>query len=233
MRSLAIIPARGGSKRIPRKNIRDFCGRPMLCWSVETAIRSGCFDQVMVSTDDDEIATTARSAGAEVPFLRSAGTSNDTAPLLDVVAEVLGRFSEVGKSFEQVCCILATAPLLLPEDIVGGRARLEEDDLDAVFSVVRFDYPILRSLVLEGGRIRMNWPEYYSSRSQDLPTSWHDAGMFYWMRPAPCIAAGRIFTERCGGIEVPSLRAQDIDTEDDWAVAESKFKVLRARPASA
>jgi pseudaminic acid cytidylyltransferase len=224
--TLAIIPARGGSKRLPRKNVRPFRGRPVLAWSIDAARSAGCFDEIMVSTDDDEIATVARAHGAVVPFARSARTSDDHAILLDVIAEVVDAYAAEGRVFDEVCCILATAPFLRPDDLRTGLERLRAGALDSVFPVVRFSFPIWRALAVEDGRARMFWPEHRSSRSQDLPPAFHDAGQFYWLNPVACRAKGGLFTDRSGVLELPPERVQDIDTEDDWRLAELKHRLL-------
>ena len=162
MTCISIIPARGGSKRIPHKNVKPFCGKPILAYSIEAARKSGLFDEVMVSTDDGEIAETARRYGASVPFLRSAETANDFAILKDVLVEVLGRYKSLGKNFEQVCCILPTAPLIEAGDIVKSHEILEEEKCVSVIPVVKYSYTIFRSLKIDGGRLVMNWPENYA-----------------------------------------------------------------------
>jgi N-acylneuraminate cytidylyltransferase len=230
MTSLAIIPARGGSKRIPRKNIKSFCGKPILSYSIAAARESGCFDEIMVSTDDPEIAEIARLNGATVPFLRSEATSNDHAGILEVLQEVVERYrTESGKSFDSICCILPTAPLILHADIARARSILDSGHFDSVFPVVRFSYPILRSLKMDGDRVSMIWPENYSKRSQDLSPAFHDVGQFYWMRPEPCFSKGRVFTDNSSGIEIPELRVQDIDTDEDWRICELKHRFLNRK----
>jgi N-acylneuraminate cytidylyltransferase len=223
---LAVIPARGGSKRIPRKNIKLFNGRPILSYSIAAALESGLFDEVMVSTDDQEIAEIARAAGATVPFFRRPETANDHAGILEVLKEVVEDYRTLrGTEFEFVCCLLPTAPLLRVEDLKTSHEKLISEGWDSVFPVVRFGYPILRSLTVENGRAVMNWPENYPNRSQDLPPAFHDVGQFYWIRPERCFALGRIFTENSGVIELPETRVQDIDTEEDWKIAELKYRL--------
>lgn len=227
MRRIAIIPARGGSKRIPRKNIKHFCGKPILAYSVEAALKSNLFDEVMVSTDDREIANVAKQYGASVPFMRSAETANDFAILKDVIVEVLDRYKSLGKKFEQVCCILPTAPLITADDIVRAHEILERESCVSVIPVVKYSYTILRSLKIDGGRLVMNWPENYSKRSQDLPDAYHDAGLFYWY-------GRKYFEEKVAGFGedacpyiIDEAKAQDIDTPEDWKMAEMKYKLLR------
>lgn len=226
MRSIAIIPARGGSKRIPRKNIRDFLGKPIIAYSIEAALKSGVFDEVMVSTDDEEIAEVARKYGASVPFLRSAETANDYATLSDVIGEVLKKYNILGQRFDLMCCILPTAPLLQSEYILKGREKLLSSDFSTVIPVVQFSYPILRSFNMdETGTISYNWPEYAKSRSQDLLPAYHDSGTFYWHKVADWLK-GDI---RRGGIIVAEDTTQDIDTEHDWKIAELKYEMRQKK----
>ena len=227
MTRIAIIPARGGSKRIPRKNIKPFCGKPILAYSVEAALKSKLFDEVMVSTDDAEIAEVAKKFGASVPFMRSAETANDYAILKDVLNEVLAKYAELGKSFDEVCCILPTAPLIETDDIVHSHEILEKENCVSVVPVVKFSYTIFRSLKIENGKLTMNWPENYPKRSQDLPDAYHDAGLFYWY-------SRKYFEEKIAGFgsnACPYIlyeeKVQDIDTPDDWRMAEMKFKLMK------
>lgn len=226
-KNIAIIPARGGSKRIPRKNIRDFLGKPILAYSIETAIKTGIFDEIMVSTDDDEIVSIAKNLGASVPFLRKEDTSNDFAPLVDVLLEVIREYDKLGESFENVCCILPTAPLVTVGNVVEAYNVLVDSKYDSVCPVVPFSYPILRSLSLDNsGKLKMNWPEYRHSRSQDLPMSYHDTGTFYWIKCKALIEDKKIFAENGTAIILDELQVQDIDTETDWALAEMKYRLI-------
>tara|TARA_R110002051_G_scaffold11314_3_gene41264 strand:- start:1445 stop:2152 length:708 start_codon:yes stop_codon:yes gene_type:complete len=228
---LAVIPARGGSKRIPRKNIRDFAGRPILAWPVAAARDSGLFDTVMVSTDDDAIADAARAAGAEVPFLRSPATADDHSTLLDVLAEVVAAYQARGQTFDTVCCLLATAALVTPEGLERGYDLFRSGDFDSVFPVVRFGSPIQRALRRDAaGHTAMLAPEHYASRSQDLEPAYHDAGQFYWMSTAACLAKTPTFSGRAGSFEVDETEVQDIDTPTDWRLAELKFQMLGRAP---
>ena len=227
MKKLAVIPARGGSKRIPRKNIKLFFGKPIIAYSIKAALESGCFDEVMVSTDDEEIAGIAREYGANVPFLRSEATANDHAGLGDVVIEVIDKFKESDRFYDYACCILPTAPLLQAEDLQKAFQTLQDGMLKTVFPVVRFEYPILRSLKIESGRILMNWPEYYTARSQDLAPAYHDCGLFYWINVTAFENEKKFFTDNSGSIELPSIRVQDIDTENDWKICEMKYRLLQ------
>ena len=228
MSCIAIIPARGGSKRIPRKNIKSFCGKPIVAYSIEAAIKSGLFDEVMVSTDDAEIAETAKECGASVPFLRSAETANDYAILKDVLVEVLEKYREQGRTFDKVCCLLPTAPLIDVSDIRDAYEILVKNNSTSVIPVVKYSYTIFRSLKIEDGRLTMNWPENYSKRSQDLPDAYHDAGLFYWY-------SDKYFEEKTAGFGENSYpyviseeKAQDIDTEEDWKIAEMKYEFLKS-----
>lgn len=223
MRNLAIIPARGGSKRIPRKNIKPFLGKPMIAYSIEAARATGLFDEVMVSTDDDEIAEIARQYGAMVPFKRTPDTANDYATLSDVMKEVLTKYKDRGREFDNACLILATCPMLQSHDIISGYNRLTSSDFTMVYPVVLFSYPIWRCLDLaDDGSMTRHWPEFENSRSQDLPKEYHDTGTFYWYKTSEWLA-GNI---KIGGIEVDETAIQDIDTETDWKLAEMKYKLL-------
>lgn len=225
---LALIPARGGSKRIPGKNIRLFCGQPILTYSIAAVRESGLFDRVIVSTDSPQIADVARQYGAEVPFLRSEQASDDHAPLLDVMREVVAQLAADGEVYDQLCCVLPTAPLVTVRRLQQAYELFVQKGLDAVFPIVRFGYPIQRALTLSpNGLVSMLQPEQYLTRSQDLAPTYHDAGQFYWLRTAPCFASGRVFTDNCGGIEIPELEAQDIDNETDWQLCELKYQLLR------
>lgn len=226
MNSIAIIPARGGSKRIPRKNIRHFLGKPIIAYSIETALESGVFDEVMVSTDDDEIAEVAKKCGAKIPFMRSAENADDYATTVDVLVEVLQKYKEQEKYFENGCCIYPTAPLLKSSFLKGGYEKLINEIFSTVFPVVEFSYPIKRSLKLNDiGKVEMNWPEYLESRSQDLQKSYHDAGQFYWFNVEKLLKEKKLFGENSGAIVLPSTSVQDIDTEEDWKLAEMKAKL--------
>jgi len=232
MDALAIIPARGGSKRIPRKNIRLFLGKPIIAYSIETAIRSNLFSEVMVSTDDNEIAHIAKENGASVPFPRKAETASDFAGVAEVLAEVINSYAALGRCFSTACCLFPTAPLLAERDLRAGFDKLEAERFDSVFPVTRFSYPIWRSLRMEGSRVLMNWPENYVKRSQDLPAAFHDCGQFYWLRVDRFLKARRVFTENSGAIELPATCVQDIDTEEDWRLCELKYKLLHRDLAS-
>lgn len=222
--NLAIIPARGGSKRITRKNIRAFAGRPILAWSVKAAHASGLFDEVMVSTDDEEIAQVARDAGALVPFIRSPGASDDHATIACVLAEVASEYAARGRQFERLCCLFATAPFIHPSDLSEGLALLDAGPFEVVIPVARFGYPIQRSLArARDGKVALNYPEHAETRSQDLPQAYHDAGQWIWVRPGFLASGAPLLGPRTGSLVIDANRVEDIDTEEDWNRAEWKF----------
>ncbi|MQW87730.1 pseudaminic acid cytidylyltransferase [Sinorhizobium saheli] len=225
--NLAVIPARGGSKRIPRKNIKPFLGRPMIAWSIGAAIESGCFDRLIVSTDDEEIAEIARQSGAEVPFLRPAELADDYATTSDVIRHAISWLDQNDRMPERVCCIYATAPFLRAGDITRGFDLLEEGGADFVFSATSYAFPIQRAIRLTPeGRVEMLMPEQFSTRSQDLDEAYHDAGQFYWGRSEAWLSGKPIFSPLATALILPRYRVQDIDTPDDWLRAELMFKAL-------
>ncbi|APG88035.1 acylneuraminate cytidylyltransferase (plasmid) [Sinorhizobium americanum CCGM7] len=225
--NLAVIPARGGSKRIPRKNIKQFAGKPMIAWSIEAAIESGRFDRLIVSTDDEEIADIARQSGADVPFLRPAELSDDYATTSDVIRHAISWLAENGTMPERVCCIYATAPLLRASDIARGFDLLEERGADFVFSATSYAFPVQRAIRLTPeGRVEMLMPEQFSTRSQDLDELYHDAGQFYWGRSEAWLSNKPVFSSIATPLILPRYRVQDIDTPDDWLRAELMFKAL-------
>lgn len=224
---VAIIPARGGSKRIPRKNIKEFHGKPMIAYSIEAAIASGCFDKVIVSTDDEEIAAISVALGAEVPFLRPAEVSDDYATTSDVMAHAIHWFQSVDWDVEAVCCLYATAPFVLPEDLQQGYALLCDSDVKFTFSATSFPFPIQRAIKLdEFGAVSMFSPENEQLRSQDLEEAYHDAGQFYWGKTSAFLAKLSIFSPHSKAVLLPRNRVQDIDTLEDWELAESLYSVL-------
>lgn len=226
MRKLAIIPARGGSKRIPKKNIKSFLGKPIIAYSIEAALKSGLFDTVMVSTDNSEIAEVAKEYGAEVPFLRSAENADDFATTADVILEVVQEYEANGEIFEFACCIYPTAPLLSVETLKDGWDLLREKHYATVFPVAPFGYPIRRSLRLEDdNRAVMNWPEHINTRSQDLEQAYHDAGQFYWLSLGKFTKQQKLFTDNTGVIVLDEMQVQDIDNEVDWKIAELKMQL--------
>ena len=227
---IAVIPARGGSKRIPRKNIKDFCGKPMIAWSIEAAKTSGLFDRIIVSTDDEEIAEVAKQWGAEVPFMRPDELSNDYAGTTEVVAHATQWALDQGIDVDAVCCIYATAPFVQVADLKLGLEALESNDWAYAFTVTDFAAPIFRSFkqTADGG-IEMFFPEHFSTRSQDLPTALHDAGQFYWGRPSAWIEGKRIFDRHSIPVLIPRWRVQDIDTQEDWVRAEILAPIIMDR----
>lgn len=227
---IAVIPARGGSKRIPRKNIKNFCGKPMIAWSIEAAKASALFDRIFVSTDDAEIADIAKQWGAEVPFVRPAELSNDYAGTTEVIAHATQWALDQGFELDAVCCIYATAPFIQADDLKRGLTALESGDWAYAFTATDFAAPIFRSFKqnAEGG-IEMFYPEHFSTRSQDLPTALHDAGQFYWGRPSAWIEGKRIFDRHSTPVMIPRWRVQDIDTQEDWERAEIVAPVIMNR----
>ncbi|MBI2517587.1 MAG: pseudaminic acid cytidylyltransferase [Opitutae bacterium] len=234
MSTVALIPARGGSKRIPRKNVRLFAGQPMIAHSLRAAGAAGVFDRILVSTDDPEIAAVAREHGAEVPFVRPAELANDFAGTDAVIGHALEWLAVQGQPAARFCCIYATAPFLRPADLRRGLAVLEETQAATAFSVTTYPYTIFRSLKFNAtGRVEMFWPENFTKRSQDLPAAWHDAAQFYWGDTAKYLAERRLFSSNSVPVEIPRARVQDIDTPEDWEVAELMFQALEAREARA
>ncbi len=229
MRTVAIITARGGSKRIPRKNIREFCGKPILAYSVEAAVAAGVFDRVMVSTDDGEIGEIAQKYGAEVPFYRSEKTANDYASTSDVLLEVLEEYEKRGEQFDIGCCIYPTAPFVTGEKLKTAVGKLAECDADALIPVVSFSYPPQRALVMEEGRLVFRYPEYLDSRSQDLQPQYHDAGQFYVFRTAAFRRTKKVMTGNILPLVVSELEVQDIDNLTDWQIAEMKYRLMREK----
>jgi len=224
---LALIPARGGSKRIPRKNIKLFCGKPMIAWSIEAALQSGCFDQVVVSTDDAEIAEVARQYGAQVPFMRPAALSDDHTGTTAVVAHAINWFAAQGNTPEQVCCLYATAPFVSAGDLCRGLSVLTETGADYAFAVTSYAFPIQRAIrITPAGRVEMFSPEHFNTRSQDLEEAYHDAGQFYWGHANAWLANKMIFSAASAPVKLPRHRVQDIDTPEDWLRAEWLFKAM-------
>lgn len=224
---LAILPARGGSKRIPRKNIRSFCGRPMIAWPLAAASKSGLFDRIIVSTDDAEIAEIAPDLGAEVPFLRAASLADDHTGTIEVVAHATRWALETGWPVETVCCIYPTAPMIAVDDLAEGWRLLESSGWDFVFTATDYPSSVFRAFrQTDGGGVEMFFPEHFTTRSQDLPRALHDAAQFYWGRPEAWLRAETLFGPRSRPLVVPRWRVQDIDTPDDWHRAEAMFRAL-------
>jgi N-acylneuraminate cytidylyltransferase len=229
MKRLAVIPARGGSKRIPRKNLREFAGRPIIAHSIHAARDSGLFDVVLVSTDDEEIAAVSRAQGADVPFLRPRELADDHTGTQAVVRQAIEAVAAWRSMPEQVCCIYATAPFVRATDLAAGLASLDTSGAEFAFSVTSFAFPIQRALRLDAeGRVGMMWPEHMATRSQDLEHAWHDAGQFYWGRAEAFLAGVPLYSNASVAVPLPRHRVQDIDTEEDWRRAELMFRVLQA-----
>lgn len=226
MSSIAIITARGGSKRIPRKNIKPFLGKPIMTYSVEAALSSGLFDSVMVSTDDEEIAQIAKEYGAQVPFYRSERTSNDYAATADVVSEVLDEYAKCGIYYETACVIYPTAPFLTVDALKGAMEILLGGDADGVMPVVKFSFPPQRSVVMRNGFLVPSDPESMKMRSQDLEPQYHDCGQFYCIRVASFLKQRTMVMAHTMPYLQDELTVQDIDTEEDWKIAELKYRLL-------
>jgi len=225
---IAVIPARGASKRIPRKNIREFCGKPMVAWSIEAAKASALFDYIMVSTDDKEIAAVAAQWGASVPFVRPAALSDDNAGTIEVIAHAVQWAIDQGWQVSAACCIYATAPFIQVDDLRRGLEILESGNWAYVFTATDFASPIFRAFRqgAEGG-VEMFFPEHFLTRSQDLPAALHDAGQFYWGRPPAWLEGKRIFDRYSVPIIIPRWRVEDIDTEEDWVRAEFLAEIVK------
>lgn len=228
-KSIAIITARGGSKRIPGKNIKPFCGKPILAYSIEAALRAGCFDRVMVSTDSGEIGEIAREYGAEVPFMRSERTADDFATTADVLLEVLGEYGKRGEKFDRMACIYPTAPFVTGERLRSAMELLNGDGTRMVMPVVAFSYPPQRGYVMRGHGIEMKWKENYPKRSQDLEKMYHDAGQFYCYQVDGYLRAEGVILDGISPIVLDELEVQDIDSETDWKLAELKFQMKQEK----
>ena len=224
--AVCIITARGGSKRIPRKNIRDFCGKPILAYSIDAAIQSGVFNEVMVSTDDPEIASVALEYGASVPFMRSEAASNDYATTADVINEVLDAYAQLGKTYDLLCCLYPTAPFVRIEELREAR-RLIEAGASSVIPVASFEFPPLRGYVIDADdSISYAFPEYAQTRSQDLPEMVHDCGRFYFSTTMAYVESGSFLTTDTKPLRIPARLVQDIDTLEDWEIAEQKYLLM-------
>lgn len=226
--ALAIIPARGGSKRIPRKNSRLFLGKPIIGYVIETALQSGLFAEVMVSTDDDEIAAIAEGFGATVPFRRSAKNSSDTAATTEVIIEVLDQYGQIGKTFDAVCCLYPTAPFITAQVLAETWQMLTTKQMEVVYPIQKFHFPIQRAFLYETntGKIRWADPDSFLKRSQDLEPTYHDAGQFYWFNVYRLLEIRQLPGLIPGGLVIGEMQAHDIDTEEDWQVAEFKYRLL-------
>jgi len=225
--NIAIIPARGGSKRIPRKNIKPFHGKPIIAYSIEAAKRSNCFDKIIVSTDDQEIADIAIKYGAEVPFIRPLEIADDHSTTIAVIQHALTWCESAQWQIDNVCCIYPTAPFLLSEDIQQGLEKLSQPDVEYAFSATAFSFPIQRAIALsEESSVSMFSPEHANTRSQDLQQGYHDAGQFYWGKKSAFLLGKAIFATHSKAIILPRKRVQDIDTFEDWEFAEHLFSLL-------
>lgn len=225
---VAVIPARGGSKRIPRKNIKEFGGKPMIAWSIEAALSSGCFERVIVSTDDEEIAAVAKAYGAEVPFIRPSELSDDYTGTIPVIKQAIQWLAEHHKAPELVCCLYATAPFVSASDIQRGLEKLKQTGAAYAFTVTSYAFPIQRAIrITDNDTIEMFSPENFNVRSQDLEEAWHDAGQFYWGTVDAWLTEKAIFGPESTPVILPRHRVQDIDTPEDWERAEWLFKAMQ------
>ncbi|MFT4753489.1 MAG: pseudaminic acid cytidylyltransferase [Salibacteraceae bacterium] len=227
LNKICIIPARGGSQRIPRKNIRDFLGKPIIAYAIEAALSSQLFDEVMVSTDDVEIAEIAKKYGASVPFLRNSDNSGSMSTTYDVIREVTDEFANLGMTFTHTCCLYATSPFVNSEKLKSAFNQLIQTGCEAVFTVQEYSYPIQRSLVFKDDVLEMKWPEHLKSRSQDLEKSFHDCGQFYFYDTQAYLNKGGVFKMNSSAIIISELESQDIDTETDWKLAELKYTLIK------
>lgn len=226
MKKIAIITARGGSKRIHRKNIKPFLGKPIIVYSIQAALESNLFDEVMVSTEDEEIAEISRAYGAKVPFLRSQENADDFATTADVILEVLAEYQRTGVAFDYGCCIYPTAPFVTATTLKKAFEKMEEEQLDSIFPVLPFSFPIQRAVKINPDqRIAMFQPKHLNSRSQDLEKAYHDSGQFYWFTTKYLQTEKKIWGANTGVIVLSEMEAQDIDNEEDWKVAEFKYKI--------
>lgn len=227
MTNVAVIPARGGSKRIPRKNIKGFCGKPIIAYSIEAALGSTAIDKVIVSTDDEEIASVARDYGAEVPFLRPEELSDDHTGTTPVVIHTLKKLQKMGETVDAACCLYATAPFVTSDILSLAFQQMQDASCDYAFSVTRFAYPIQRALrINDEKKVAPFYPEFLNSRSQDLEQVYHDAGQFYWGTAEAWLSAKAVFTSNSLPVILPGQLVQDIDDDDDWVQAELKYQSL-------
>ena len=225
MGNICIIPARGGSKRILRKNIKEFLGKPIIAYSIQAALDSGLFDEVMVSTDDLQIADIAKKYGAKVPFMRSEKNSDDFATTFDVIEEVINYYKDNSVEFENLCCLYSCAPFVNPKVLLRAYNQFIEEKFDTVFPIILFSFPIQRALRVNQGKVSMILEDNLNIRSQDLEKSFHDAGQFYWCNTKQLLSSEKLITSNSGGIEISELDAQDIDTDMDWNLAELKYQL--------
>ncbi len=226
MGNIAIITARGGSKRIPKKNIKNFCGKPIIAYSIEAALNSGVYSEVMVSTDSEEIAEIARSYGASIPFMRSEKTSDDYATTRDVLMEVLSEYEKLGKSFDNMTCIYPTAPFITAEKLKESMELFIDSHGSLLIPVVQFSYPPQRAYIIEDNKLHLKWEENRYTRSQDLEPFYHEAGQFYTYNISDYLAADGTIRENIVPYILPESEVQDIDTEEDWKMAEMKYRLM-------
>lgn len=229
MSAIAIITARGGSKRIPKKNIKNFCGAPIISYSIKAALESKIFDVVMVSTDSEEIADIAKQYGAEIPFMRSKETSNDYADTADVLQEVLSLYRNKGIRFDEFCCIYPTAPFVTADKLIESHKYMDNDDVYNVVSMVAFSFPPQRGMIKESKYVIPAYPEYINYRSQDLKKMYHDCGQFYWCKTKEFYMNKNILYNKTVPYIVPEVEAQDIDNESDWELAEAKYRYMKGK----
>lgn len=227
MSTIAIITARGGSKRIPQKNIREFCGKPIIAYSIEAAIESNLFDEIMVSTDSEEIAVIARKYGAKVPFMRSEETASDFATTRDVLSEVLREYAKCGRTFDEMVCIYPTAPFITSNKLIDALELMRKKKGALVIPVVKFSYPPQRAYIANDGRLEFKWEEYRNTRSQDLQPFYHDAGQFYCYNISEYLRTDGIITQNIIPYELSESEVQDIDNEEDWIMAEMKYRLMK------
>lgn len=226
---VAVITARGGSKRIPHKNIRPFCGKPILAYSIEAALQSGIFDEVMISTEDDEIAKIAQDYGAAFPFRRSEETAGDHAMTIDVMTEVVESYQKIGVRPEMVCCIYQTAPFVTAEKLKKAYTAFAESGAQALIPIVKFSFPPQRCFVVDGEYVKFKWKEYELTRSQDLEPYYHDAGQFYMLRTDAMMEQRTMLPERTIPLICDEMEVQDIDNLEDWKIAEIKYQTMIGR----
>jgi pseudaminic acid cytidylyltransferase len=228
MKNLAIIPARGGSKRIPRKNVKPFLGKPIIAYSIEAALNSELFEEIIVSTDDIEIAEIAIKYGARVPFMRSSENSDDYASTFSVIEEVILNIEKNVIKYDNICCIYACAPFVSGKKLIEGYNKFKGNNYDSLFPILPFDFPIQRGLEIQNEKLKFIQEEFSLVRSQDLTPYFHDAGQFYWLNKATCLRKKMMITDNTGYILISELEGQDIDNENDWRLAELKYEVLQS-----
>lgn len=227
--NIAVIPARGGSKRIPRKNIRDFLGKPIIAYSIEAALGAGVFDEVMVSTDDVEILEISKNYGASVPFIRNEKLSDDMTGTAPVLLDALDKYEKNGKHFSHICCLYPCAPFATSERLREAMCLLKETDADSVVPVAKLQYPIQKYLTIRNGELKMLQPEFYNYRNQDLEPAYYDAAQFYCAKVDSLRREERLLCERTLPMMLPESEIQDIDTEEDWVAAEIKYRIIMER----